>query len=146
MQKRYRFMIAGIGAALYSASLALPTARTFGSNTEFGFDAFLICWEAMMEWKPDNFEWWSVVLAWLANPAIWIAVVAAAWGRWHISTLTASYALALCLLVLALFGDIVAGYPGFWVWAGSAAFLAASGIGMIWRRGGNLEHSMNLRS
>jgi hypothetical protein len=67
-----------------------------------------------------------LAVAWLANPAVWLAVGCAAAGRWRAGGVAAGCGLLLALLPLPWYRSDVAGLPGYWVWAGSAALLLAA--------------------
>jgi hypothetical protein len=126
------WVVAVIGAALYAAALDLPTYCPFNpqfSDTTYpGADAFRVGWVALTAWEPGEVDFWLLSSAWLGNPAIWAAVIAAGCGRWRVAGVGAGCGLVLCLSVLPRFGGMVAGHPGFWAWSGSAAFLLVASV------------------
>jgi hypothetical protein len=111
-----RWVIAGVAAVFYVASLVLPCANPFNSpsgTTYSGVEAFRVGWRAVTVWEPSDADWFVLSAAWLANPAIWVAVAAAHLDRWRIAAMAAGCALLLCASVLFQFGELVAGQPGF---------------------------------
>jgi hypothetical protein len=127
-----RCIVGVIGAGLYAAALALPTACPFNpqfSDTTFsGADAFGVGWNALTAWEPRDADVLLLSAVWLGNPAFWFALIAAGCGWWRVSGVGAGCGLVLCLSVLTRYGGIVAPHPGFWVWSGSAAFLLVASI------------------
>ncbi|HEY1376298.1 MAG TPA: hypothetical protein VGF55_05865 [Gemmataceae bacterium] len=83
-------------------------------------------WRAVTSWMPAEPEWWVLVAAWFANPAIWVAILAAGCGRWRMAQVAAGCGLALSLPVLTRYGGMVGGYPGYWAWVGSAVIVAVA--------------------
>jgi hypothetical protein len=124
-----RSVLVGVAAALYVASLVLPTVAPFNpqfSNTVYpGWHAFQIGWRALGTVEPHEPDWWVVGAAWLVNPLVWIAGTATLIGRRGWARAAAFAGVGLCLPVLFRFGGIVAGLPGYWCWLASAALLAA---------------------
>jgi hypothetical protein len=121
---------------MYVAALFLPTVApfnpAFSTTTYPGYVAFRM-WKVLVEWVPEDIHWWVISLAWLANPAIWIAIVLTAAGFRR-----GAGAFAGCGLVLG-FVPLPCGYsalgelPGYWAWVGSAGLLMAASLGP-WRR------------
>ena len=131
MCKRGRYLVAVSTAGLYAASMLLPAVAPFNpefSNTTYpGYVAFR-AWKVVLDWAPGELEWWLLGAAWLANPAIWLAVVLVATGRWRAAMVAAGCGFALGLVVLPRFYPIVSGLPGYWAWIGSAGLLFAAGL------------------
>jgi len=76
-----------------------------------------------------SIDWWLLVAAWLANPAIWIALIFFVDECWRMARVTAGCGLALGLAVLPRYYLVVGFLPGYWFWLGSAALiLTASSI------------------
>ena len=141
MNTRLRWLIAGTGAALYAVSFALPVMGPILRSAPApysGAEAFQWGWECLKEWDPAETRWWVGTAAWLANPAIWIAVIVAGLGRWRIGALAGFYGLALCLVPLSSLSDMVVGYPAYWTWIASAAFLFVACAAMICRQPNDL--------
>ena len=137
MNRRWRGSIAVTGAALYLASLMLPAAGSIirrSSAVGTGLDAFLGGFAVLVRWEPMEIDWWVFAAAWLVNPAIWIAVIAAGCGCWRTGAIAASYGLALWLLALSRFSAMVIDHPGYWTWGGSAAFLFVACTAVLCRQ------------
>ena len=107
--------------------------RGFSSSYGRGIEAFLFGLATLVALEFDKFEWWMLSAAWLANPAICIAVIAIGFGRWRVGAFAASYGLAFWLAVLFCFGDVVAEHPAYWTWGASAVFLLVSAIVVLCR-------------
>jgi hypothetical protein len=124
-----RNTLVGVAAALYAASLALPTAAPFNprfSGTVYpGWDAFQTGWWALVAFEPNEPDWWVLGGAWLVNPLVWVAAVATLAGRRRAAGWLAWAAVSLCLPALVQFGGMIAGQPGYWCWLASAVLLAA---------------------
>jgi hypothetical protein len=121
----YRSMVVTCGGVLYLLALLLPTAEVtvFDKsvpNKFAGYEAFELGWKALTAWDKWNADRAILAAAWLANPAIWAALVCVArgWRRW--TMLAASLGLALALIALPRWYSKVASQPGYWVWLGSA--------------------------
>lgn len=132
MGVRVRWLVVGGGSVLYAAALAMPTYRSIVNSSDPpiypGLAAFLIGLRFLIRWEPTDAWFWVLSAAWLANPAIWISLIAAACGRWRTAGIAAGCGLALCLQVLPWFGAIVAGYPGYWTWCGTAALVVGASL------------------
>ena len=134
MQTAFRYGIAGVAAAIYAVSLALPTAAPFNpqfsTTTYNGLDALQTSGQSLMAGEFAERDWWVMSAVFLANPAIWVAIIAAWRGYWWIGTAAAGSAVNLALLVLPHYGGIVMSLPGYWTWLGSAAFLL---VACVWK-------------
>ena len=126
------------GAGLYLAAFFLSAANPYYGPPDPryqpwpGYTVFRLGWVLITKWeKDDPFVGMQlvVVTAWMANPAIWLAIGAVSCRRWWWTRLFAGVGLALALapLVLPQFADALAGQPGYWMWAASAALLFAIG-------------------
>ena len=131
MCKRKRWLVAVCAAGLYALSMLLPTAAPFNpesNNTTYpGYVAFR-AWKVVLDWSPGELDCWLLGTAWLANPAIWLAVVLVATGRWRTAMVAAGCGFVLGLVVLPRFYPIVSGFPGYWAWIGSAALLLVASL------------------
>jgi hypothetical protein len=129
MDGRWRWWVFGIGAALYAASFALPTyEHSICSATAVvpGVCVFLGALLALADSQPADIRFWLIASGLLANPAIWMSLLAVALGRWPAAALCAACGLALASPILLTDFDGLMRYPGYWVWSGSAAFLLAA--------------------
>jgi hypothetical protein len=117
---------------MYAVALALPTYHVFNprfSNTTYaGADAFRVGWRSLTAYEWREADFWLLSAAWLANPAIWVAIFAVGCGWWRAAGVSAGGGLLLCLSVLPRFNGMVAEHPGFWAWSASAAFLLVASV------------------
>src|SRR5688500_1958070 len=97
-------VVFAVGAVLYVAALVLPAVGPldprFSDATYCGADAFRVGWRALLLWEPAELDWWVLSAAWLANPAVWVALVAAGCGCRRTAIVAAGAALILGLAVL----------------------------------------------
>jgi hypothetical protein len=59
-------------------------------------------------------------VAWLANPAIWTAVVALALGRRQLAVAAAGVGSVLAMSVLPMWWRYLLDFPAYWLWWASA--------------------------
>jgi hypothetical protein len=130
MDGSWRVLIPLAAIILYMVSLVLPT---FGPSSA-GVDAFQVGWEALTAWERVEADRWLLSAAWLANPAIWVSVVATLLGRPLLGAVAAGCALMLSLPVLVRVPEIVAVYPGYSAWCGSAVLLMTGCALALFRR------------
>jgi hypothetical protein len=109
-------------ALAYMGSFFLPAYGDFESSGS-GWEAFQLSWYVMCKPSAGSLMWWAFVAAWLVNPTIWAACVAALLGWPRATRLLAIAGLVLALPVLALCHIFLALYPAYWLWAGSAGLL-----------------------
>lgn len=114
--------IAMCAALLYAVSMFLQVFR-FMDEPIRGYDAFRIGLDALLSMKIRDID---VSLAWLANPAIWLAILFAARGHWRAGRFAAGCGLALGLVMLIRYHELILHGPGYWAWIGSALFLLAA--------------------
>jgi len=126
-----RWVVPGIAVAYYAASFVLPTFKAL--QVELGAEAFSIGWNSLISFESNERDYWILSFAWLANPAIWIAIIAAGFGRWRMATLAAGCGVVLCWTAMLRFSEILATYPGFWAWSGSASVLLVGSL-LMWRQ------------
>lgn len=127
-----RWSVAIVAAGLYGISFALPIFEFF--DQKLGYEAFVIGWRSLFDVPFDDgvYDWdnrmaaWSLPISWLANPATVLAICFAACGRWQVAGLASLVALGLAASILPAVFAAVAPFPGYWVWAGSSAFLCAA--------------------
>lgn len=128
MGARSRTTVVAVAAALWAASLVLPTAAPFNpqfSDTVYpGWHAFQGGWRALVAFEPNEPDWWVLGGAWLVNPLVWVASVAILAGRRRAARGMACAGVALALPALLRFSGIIAAHPGYWCWLGAAALLA----------------------
>ena len=123
MKHRHRVIAVGVPAILYGMSMILPVggSNTFPTFTEPGYVAFEAGMEAIdrhdLGWHRKRVE---LIAAWLANPAIWIALVCLAYGRRRAALLAAGAGSVLAMSVLPTWLRFLIDYPGYWFWWGSA--------------------------
>ncbi len=99
-----------LAVACYAAAFAFPAVISHGSSIG-GHIAF--------------FAGWCVVpLAWLANPAIVVALMLEARGHAAGAATLASIALLLALTTLGMRWNDSSPGPGFWLWAAAPGLLA----------------------
>jgi len=86
-----------------------------------GADAFGVGFRATFlfeeEWPLYRIE---LAVAWMANPAIWLAIGSVALGFRRIAMVAAGIGCALCLSVLPRWGGELVQYPAYWCWWGSS--------------------------
>jgi hypothetical protein len=134
MDGGWRWWVFGIGAALYAASFALPTYEVSicsATRVVCGVHVFLGAPLALADSQPAEVRFWQIALGLLANPAIWMSLLAVALGRWPAAALCAACGLALASPILLTYFDGLLRYPGYWVWAGSAGFLLVACLFVI---------------
>jgi hypothetical protein len=134
-----RWLVAGLAAVFYGASLLLPTAAPFNpgfSDTTYPGYAAFGAWRVVRHWEHSNIDWWLLGGAWFANPAIWLGIVFVTAKHWRAAAATAGCGLLLGLVVLPRYYSIVSGLPGYWVWLGSAGLLVSASICSLMRRPG----------
>jgi len=133
-----RWIFAGAAALLYGVSLSLPTFSPFNpqsSNATYaGEFAVRMGWRSIVAWEPGDLDWWITSVAWLANPAIWVGMIALVLGRRDIGAAAGACGLCLSLLVLTRFAAIAGPHPGYWIWVTSAAFVLAGSIAALYRQ------------
>jgi hypothetical protein len=131
--RNLRFLMAGTAALLYGLSLGLPAISVLRGTTSAGESAFELGWSAWTKWTPAELDWWIIAAAWLANPAIWIGILAVLLGRWRLGALAGACGLAFCLLPLTRFAQVVGVHVGYWAWVSSAAVVLATCASMASR-------------
>ena len=130
MSATRRVIATGLPLGLYVASLLLPATGPIWSGdttTHNGWEAFEVGYGAIIdleEWFPGRV---LLIAGWLANPAIWTAIVCLALGWRRMAAVTASVGCLLTLCVLPDWWQLVVDHPAYWFWWGSsvAALLCA---------------------
>jgi hypothetical protein len=114
--------------------MCLPTTEYTYSDTRskftvhiLGYEVFKICFGLVCKldcWSTDRAP---LVLAWIANPAMWGVVAFLAARLRSLALVFAATACGLALCILPFEAASFIGYPGYWFWLGSmiAAMLAA---------------------
>ena len=133
-----RRVTAAIAALLYVASLLLPAGEVVikhwtPSGPFHGYAAFLVA--LMMPLHPS---WEDALLfaSWLANPVFFLGVFWCLKGRTARAAKAGAISAVLCLAIFPLARDMVAGWPGYWVWLASfLTLLAGSVLELIAARG-----------
>jgi hypothetical protein len=131
---RTRRIVPVAAALLYVASLVLPTGevvirgwtRIGSSSPAFrGYVAFVVALFA-----PGNPSWETALMfaSWLANPLFWLGCYWCLKGRMARAAITAGASLVLGLSILPWAWDLVAGWPGYWVWLASFLSLGAGSL------------------
>lgn len=126
-----RLIAVAVPTGLYLASLFLPVVGSLSSKSTMtfpGYDAFVIGFRALTlaEWDWDLVRF-GLAVAWMANPALWAALVCVLISRPRPAIISAGIACGLSACVLPSWWEEVSQYPGYWAWWGSsvAALLAA---------------------
>ena len=109
------WLVAMTGTILYGVALIVPTFD--------GINGFQVLVFGLM----FGYASWILII-WLANPAICVAIIAATAGRWHLAAWTAGSATLLSLAGLCLFAREVTRHPVVWYWCGSAVFLFVASL------------------
>jgi hypothetical protein len=138
MSRARRVIAVSVPLGLYLVSLILPATGSFvvGSDTRYsGFEAFEVGFRAtfLLEqgWPIERIE---MAAAWLANPAIWLAIASLALAQRRIVTIAAGVGCVLCLSVLPRWGEELVRYPAYWCWWGSSVAALVSGLFLLARR------------
>jgi hypothetical protein len=129
--KWFRLAVAASAGAMYVAALFLPAVApfnpSFSNATVPGYTAFR-AWVVFIEWEPGRLDWWVLGLAWLANPAIWAAIVLIAVGCRRAAGVAAACGVTLGLVPLPWGYSSIGGLPGYWMWIGSAGLVLAASL------------------
>lgn len=137
MKRSRKAVLISLAGALYVASLLLPTVDAVwgSSGASPGYVAFAEGWGCIFTRDPWEFGRVVMVIAWLANPAVWLALAAIAAGRWRMASIFSLFAVGAMMQVGVFFWDALIWKPGFWVWlAGGALLAAASSVTTIRER------------
>ena len=120
-------VVSCVATTLYVASLLLPTATfykpQYGQVFYEGWFALQVGLSAIIGFKPSEYDSWLLAAAGIANPLIWVAIVAGFVGRLRTCRFVALLAGIFCLSVLWEVSPMVIGHPGYWCWLGSALIL-----------------------
>lgn len=118
------------GLVLYLFSLWLPAVRGSGFPTQSGWDML----------QQGATAWRDGIVAWYANPAIWLTVLFALIGRFRVAAILATVGLVLALSSFSAATVAEAGgrsVPpfgfaiGFYVWLGAFVIVGvAAGVGL----------------
>jgi hypothetical protein len=119
--------LACLAACIYLLSLALPvvneTDPKYISIHVSGSKAMSMSWKALGLWEVRDIDWWILVFAGLANPAIWFSALGVIGGAWRFSLICSFLAVLFAIPVLFRFGSLVSSHPGYWTWLASGLFL-----------------------
>jgi hypothetical protein len=122
-----------MGPTLIGGKMADPGGERLAPVRLSGADAFRLSIDSD-----------TMVIAWLANPVLWLGIALLALRRWLLAGLAgvAAFALASVAYLLPLGDPDRADYLiGYWLWLASMVLLAAFGLFGCWRWGRQLPNT-----
>ena len=126
MRYSRRLIAVGVPTGVYLLALVLPAVQPMkgigwlGSSS--GHDAFVVGYRVWFDLEDEDWNLERILIAasWLANFAIWAAILLLAFGRRRLAFTAGVTGCLLTLCALPYYWQMIIDQPGYWCWWGSA--------------------------